>query len=167
MRCPACRTFPVPSTELGPFAGGSTPQLAGHLVRMRGLPFSAVLAEVLHFFQGIELAAEPLRIVFTCAPDGRPSGEAFVEVASPAAQQAALQRHKQQVCTWVLGMAHGNACSIGSDAILGACWMQSWVHVGQVHMCRRTQLMQPVRSLPCSWLPSAQQAEPLPVTYHT
>ena len=96
----------MPSSELGPFAGGSLPQLAGYLVRMRGLPFSAVLAEVLHFFQGIELASEPLRIVFTCAPDGRPSGEAFVEVASAAAQQAALQRHKQQVRGWLSCWQH-------------------------------------------------------------
>ena len=36
-------------------------------------------------------------MVFTCTPDGRPSGEAFLEVASATMQQAALQRHRQQM----------------------------------------------------------------------
>ena len=87
----------MPLAELGPFARGSAPHLAGHVVRLRGLPFTATLPDVLHFFRGVELAQDPAYAVFTCAPDGRPSGEAFVEVASAQAQQSALQRHKQQM----------------------------------------------------------------------
>ena len=51
----ARRTFEVPVAELGPFASAAPPQLAGHVVRLRGLPFTAASADVLYFFRGIEL----------------------------------------------------------------------------------------------------------------
>lgn len=87
----------MPLRELGPAAGSPPPRLAGYVVRLRGLPFTATLSDVLHFFQGLDTVRSPPGVVFTCTPDGRPSGEAYVEFMTAAAQQSALQRHKQQL----------------------------------------------------------------------
>ena len=94
-----CRIFEVPLRELGPAVGSPPPRLAGYVVRLRGLPFTASLTDVLQFFAGLDIVRSPPGVVFTCTPDGRPSGEAYVEFMTAAAQQSALQRHKQQLGT--------------------------------------------------------------------
>ena len=87
----------MPLRELGPAVGSPPPRLAGYVVRLRGLPFTASLTDVLQFFTGLDIVRSPPGVVFTCTPDGRPSGEAYVEFMTAAAQQSALQRHKQQL----------------------------------------------------------------------
>ena len=89
----------MPLRELGPAAGSHPPRLAGYVVRLRGLPFTASLPDVLQFFSGLDIVRSPPGVIFTCTPDGRPSGEAYVEFMTAAAQQSALQRHKQQLGT--------------------------------------------------------------------
>jgi hypothetical protein len=67
----------------------------GHCLRLRGLPFSATAADVIAFLEGVQLAEGPGAIVFTFTADGRPTGEAYVEVVDEAAVAAAMQKHKE------------------------------------------------------------------------
>ena len=46
-----------------------------------------------HFFEGIEIERGLAGIAFTCTPDGRPKGEAYVEFPS----EDALKRHKNEI----------------------------------------------------------------------
>lgn len=79
--------------------GGSdaAPSLEGHMVRLRGLPFSSNAQDILRFFEGIELSGGEAGVIFTCTPDGRPAGEAYVEVTSADGKQAALAKHKEKI----------------------------------------------------------------------
>lgn len=113
---PCCPAQPVPAHEHAPsfccriFAAGEADLLAstsgapggaaslsGHVVRLRGLPFSSTAADVVAFFEGVETVGGEGGVVFTCTPDGRPTGEAYVEVAGEEALAAALGRHKEKI----------------------------------------------------------------------
>lgn len=50
-----------------------------------------------HFFEGIDIERGSAGIAFTCTPDGRPKGEAYVEFPSEDAQKEALKRHKNEI----------------------------------------------------------------------
>lgn len=76
---------------------GATPSLSGHVVRLRGLPFNSTAADVLAFFEGVATVGGETGVVFTCTPDGRPSGEAYVVLADEEAKEAALGHHKQKI----------------------------------------------------------------------
>ena len=76
---------------------GARPTLRGHVVRLRGLPFNSTAQDVLTFFEGVETVGGEGGVVFTCTPDGRPTGEAYVALAGPEAQAAALGRHKEKI----------------------------------------------------------------------
>ncbi|GIL55297.1 hypothetical protein Vafri_10859 [Volvox africanus] len=76
----------------------SVDRMRGFVVRCRGLPYTATAQDVLNFFgpdvpvvRGIE------GVVFTYAPDGRPTGEAFVEFQTEDAQREALKKHKESM----------------------------------------------------------------------
>ncbi|PNH00813.1 Epithelial splicing regulatory protein 1 [Tetrabaena socialis] len=76
----------------------SVDRMRGFVVRCRGLPYSATAQDVFNFFgpevpvvRGIE------GVVFTYAPDGRPTGEAFVELQTEDAQREALKKHKESI----------------------------------------------------------------------
>lgn len=69
-------------------------RLQGCVVRLRGLPYSASASDVAAFFSGVQLADGDDAIVFTHTVDGRPTGEAYVELADEAAQAAAMTKHK-------------------------------------------------------------------------
>lgn len=58
---------------------------------------SSPCAEQIHFFEGIEIQRGSAGIAFTCTPDGRPKGEAYVEFPSEDAQKEALKRHKNEI----------------------------------------------------------------------
>ncbi|KAL4853433.1 Heterogeneous nuclear ribonucleoprotein F [Chlorella vulgaris] len=73
------------------------PSLRGHVVRLRGLPFNSTALDVLQFFKGVETVGGEGGVVFTCTPDGRPTGEAYVALASSEALAAALARHKDKI----------------------------------------------------------------------
>jgi hypothetical protein len=73
------------------------PSLRGHVVRLRGLPFNSTALDVLQFFEGVETVGGEGGVVFTCTPDGRPTGEAYVALASSEALAAALARHKDKI----------------------------------------------------------------------
>ncbi|KAG2492229.1 hypothetical protein HYH03_009473 [Edaphochlamys debaryana] len=78
----------------------SVDRMRGFVVRCRGLPYTSTAQDVLNFFgpevpvvRGIE------GVVFTYAPDGRPTGEAFVELQTEEAQREALKKHKESMGT--------------------------------------------------------------------
>eukprot|EP01062_Namystynia_karyoxenos_P001072 TRINITY_DN10373_c0_g1_i1.p1 TRINITY_DN10373_c0_g1~~TRINITY_DN10373_c0_g1_i1.p1 ORF type:complete len:804 (+),score=203.04 TRINITY_DN10373_c0_g1_i1:70-2481(+) len=73
------------------------PTMAGtagtdHIVKARGLPFAACEPDIAEFFSGLRIAREGIHLVF--GPDGRPSGEAFIEFQSAEDAHAALQRNR-------------------------------------------------------------------------
>ena len=86
-----CRIFEVPEADLAAMqrSGSSEAKLHGWVLRLRGLPYTATAADVVGFFDGLELARGSAGVVFTCTSDGRPLGEAYVEFTSEEAQQAA------------------------------------------------------------------------------
>jgi hypothetical protein len=69
----------------------------GHCLRLRGLPFSATAADVVAFLEGVALSEGTDSIVFTYTADGRPTGEAYIEVADEAAAAAAMAKHKERM----------------------------------------------------------------------
>eukprot|EP00198_Chlamydomonas_reinhardtii_P003461 XP_001692797.1 splicing factor [Chlamydomonas reinhardtii] len=76
----------------------SVDRMRGFVIRCRGLPYTSTAQDVLNFFgadvpivRGIE------GVVFTYAPDGRPTGEAFVELQTEEAQREALKKHKESL----------------------------------------------------------------------
>ncbi len=56
------------------------------------------LQDVLNFFGGDVPVVRGIEgVVFTYAPDGRPTGEAFVELQTEEAQREALKKHKETI----------------------------------------------------------------------
>ena len=68
------------------------------MLKLRGLPYETTQNDIVNFFMGpegagpVEVAAES--ILMTETPDGRPSGQAFVEFPTAEAAQAALKKNK-------------------------------------------------------------------------
>lgn len=62
------------------------------LLRLRGLPFSASKEDILDFFKEFELSEEKIHI--TATSDGRPTGEAYVEFASPEDSKSAMSKDR-------------------------------------------------------------------------
>ncbi|KAF6260610.1 hypothetical protein COO60DRAFT_874280 [Scenedesmus sp. NREL 46B-D3] len=70
-------------------------RLQGYVVRLRGLPYSATPADITLFMQGLQLAEVEDAIVIAHSADGRPTGEAYVELADEQALSLAMTRHKE------------------------------------------------------------------------
>ncbi|VDP14791.1 unnamed protein product [Onchocerca flexuosa] len=75
------------------------------VVRLRGLPYSATIDDIKEFFSGLEVADA----VIDKEPGGRPSGEAFVRLATKEYAELALERSKNY-----MGSRYGN--SVGEFA---------------------------------------------------
>jgi len=75
------------------------PALDGRLVRMRGLPFTSTAEDVLEFLRPAEPVGGSHGVVFACTPDGRPTGEAYMEFSKSEDHQHALTRHKELLGT--------------------------------------------------------------------
>lgn len=74
--------------------GGSRRANGTTVLRMRGLPFSATRADVVHFFRDLEVIEGSIK--FATRSDGRVTGEAYVEFDSP---QTAADAMKRDRCT--------------------------------------------------------------------
>lgn len=83
-------------------------KLKGYVVRMRGLPFSATAADVLKFFEEVEVMKGEDGVVFTCNPDGRPTGEAYIELPTEEAQQQAMAKHKEKMGPRYIELFHSS-----------------------------------------------------------
>ncbi|XP_029915035.1 G-rich sequence factor 1 [Myripristis murdjan] len=66
---------------------------AGGVVRLRGLPFSCTEADIVHFFQGLDIVEDGVTIVLDRR--GRNSGEAYVRFSSQEEADKALQRDRE------------------------------------------------------------------------
>lgn len=64
-------------------------------IKMRGLPFSASVLDILGFFQGYNVVDNGVHIVV--GPGERPTGEAYVEFATPEDAQRAMEKHRQHM----------------------------------------------------------------------
>ncbi|XP_013167748.1 PREDICTED: heterogeneous nuclear ribonucleoprotein F [Papilio xuthus] len=76
---------------LGSGDGGS------HIIRLRGLPFSTTVEDVLDFLSGINVLNEKEGVHLTEVRPGRPSGECFVELVSQADVDEALKKDKENM----------------------------------------------------------------------
>jgi hypothetical protein len=65
------------------------------VVKMRGLPWTATVQDVMGFFTGYQLEANG--VYLTNGADGRPSGEGFVLFASESEASRALEKDKQKL----------------------------------------------------------------------
>jgi len=67
------------------------------VVRVRGLPWSATIDEVFDFFDGVQIAGGKDGIHLTMTPEGRPSGEAYIELETEEDLEAAEKKHKDMM----------------------------------------------------------------------
>jgi heterogeneous nuclear ribonucleoprotein F/H len=86
------RSMPPPRPR--PSADGSKDDHVVYtgILRMRGLPFSAGKEEIIDFFRDFELSEQKVHLVVN--PDGRPSGEAFVEFNSADDSKEAMKNDR-------------------------------------------------------------------------
>ncbi|XP_016120323.1 heterogeneous nuclear ribonucleoprotein H2-like, partial [Sinocyclocheilus grahami] len=67
----------------------------GFVVRVRGLPWSCSVEEVSRFFSGSKIGNNGTAIHFTYTREGRPSGEAFVELESEEDLKIAVKKDRE------------------------------------------------------------------------
>lgn len=68
-----------------------------HIIRLRGLPFSATPADIKAFLAPIELPDGVNSIQMVRHPDLRPTGEAYVHLSTETEVMQALNKHKQSM----------------------------------------------------------------------
>ena len=66
-------------------------------MRLRGLPWSATAQEVIWLLKDCQVFGGENGVHFTFAPDGRPSGEAFVELSSEEDVSKALGHNNEHM----------------------------------------------------------------------
>ena len=60
------------------------------IVRLRGLPYSAQVKDIMCLLHDCKIKNDEKGVMFSFSMDGRPSGEAFVELCSQEDQEKAL-----------------------------------------------------------------------------
>lgn len=68
-----------------------------YVVRLRGLPYSAQTKDILQFMSDCTVTNGEAGVHFTFVADGRPSGEAFVELQSEEDVSKALAHHNEHM----------------------------------------------------------------------
>ena len=68
-----------------------------YVVRLRGLPYSAQTKDIISFLSDCQIANGDSGVHFTFVADGRPSGEAFVELQSEDDVSKALAHHNEHM----------------------------------------------------------------------
>lgn len=108
----------------------------GLVVKLRGLPWSTTVDEILRFFEGVKVRNGRAGVQITTGRNGRPSGEAFVEVEDEDDMENALKKNKEhlghryievfkvkrQEMDWMLehtGVVEGNAFDQGCVRLRG------------------------------------------------
>lgn len=76
---------------------GGGDQDDGYVVKLRGLPWSATVDEILKFFKDTTVVGGTQGIHMTSSREGRPSGEAFVEFATEEGLKAALKKDRDHM----------------------------------------------------------------------
>ncbi|XP_040025117.1 heterogeneous nuclear ribonucleoprotein H3 isoform X2 [Gasterosteus aculeatus] len=67
----------------------------GYVVRIRGLPWSCTQEEVACFFSDCDIVGQVNGVCFTYSKEGRPSGEAFIELTMPEDFKNALAKDRK------------------------------------------------------------------------
>lgn len=76
---------------------GGGDQDDGYVVKLRGLPWSATVEEILKFFRDSNVSGGVDGVHMTLSKEGRPSGEAFVEFQSEEDLKQALKRDRDHM----------------------------------------------------------------------
>ncbi|XP_054266493.1 heterogeneous nuclear ribonucleoprotein H-like [Macrosteles quadrilineatus] len=69
----------------------------GCVVKMRGLPWSTTVEEILKFFGGCNIKGGKLGIQMTMSREGRPSGEAYVEMETEEDVEMACKKDREHM----------------------------------------------------------------------
>ncbi|KAI5704081.1 hypothetical protein M8J75_001813 [Diaphorina citri] len=108
----------------------------GFVIKLRGLPWSTTVDEILKFFDGVNVRNGRAGVQITTSRNGRPSGEAFVEVEDEVDMENALGKNKEHLgnryievfkvkrkeMDWMLqhtGIVEGNAFDQGCVRLRG------------------------------------------------
>ncbi|XP_035007246.1 heterogeneous nuclear ribonucleoprotein H3 isoform X2 [Hippoglossus stenolepis] len=67
----------------------------GYVVRIRGLPWSCTQEEVASFFSDCDIVGKVNGVCFTYSKEGRPSGEAFIELKASEGFKNALSKDRK------------------------------------------------------------------------
>lgn len=78
-------------------SGGGGDQDDGNIVKLRGLPWSATTDDIVKFFRGCKILNGKLGVHMTSSREGRPSGEAFVELEDAEDLELALQKDREHI----------------------------------------------------------------------
>ncbi|CAH2040104.1 unnamed protein product, partial [Iphiclides podalirius] len=70
---------------------------AGHIIKLRGLPFSTTVEDVLDFLRGVNVVNGKEGVHLTEVRPGRPSGECYVEVLDQIDVEEALKKDKENM----------------------------------------------------------------------
>ena len=84
---------PIRPSNRGGYGGPPGPPRSKHMVRLRGLPYSAQEKDITDFFQPLV----PIRVNMDFDQLGRPSGEAEVFFQSHEDAQAAMKKNNQHI----------------------------------------------------------------------
>ena len=76
----------------GPNSGDTS---SDGFIRLRGLPFGCTKEEIIQFFSRLEMM--PNGITLPVDPEGKTTGEAFVQFASQELAEKALGKHKERI----------------------------------------------------------------------
>lgn len=69
----------------------------GYVVRVRGLPWSSTVDEIMKFFGECNISGGKTGIHMTMSREGRPSGEAYIEMESEEDIEKALERDRDHM----------------------------------------------------------------------
>jgi len=67
------------------------------VIKIRGMPYEATATEVCRFFKDCDIVGGPDGIYFCLNERGLPSGEAFIEMETPADVEKAMDHHKEMM----------------------------------------------------------------------
>ena len=92
-----CRIFEALETDIASNAAYEMKGVAGYVLRLRGLPYSANRRDVEMFFEGLDICKGEESVVFSVTSQGKPTGEAYVEFMNEQCQQEAMKKHKEHM----------------------------------------------------------------------
>lgn len=76
---------------------GGGDQDDGFIVKLRGLPWSATVDDIIKFFKDCKIAGGKAGVHMTTSREGRPSGEAFVEFEDEEDVERACQKDRDHM----------------------------------------------------------------------
>lgn len=69
----------------------------GHVIKVRGLPWSTTVDEIMTFFEECNILNGKEGVHMTMSREGRPSGEAFIEMESEEDVERACKRDRDHM----------------------------------------------------------------------